>query len=172
MCALCPPTAARRERLRCLGQTGGRSLRASIPPPPPTHTHKHTHIHTHTCIHLSSDRPVTNHNGTMTYKPQPHRNYSQAFKSDSIKSQLQQERRVGVRGGDVPNPTLCPCILTHHCLMSSKQKTFMLNTSALFPAYCILAQIVISRGQWSVSSSRGKHKMTFCSSYAGGDIKM
>lgn len=46
----------------------------------------------------------------MTYKPRPRRNYSQAFKSDSIKSQLQQRCwREGGREGESPpphNPTL------------------------------------------------------------------
>lgn len=60
-------------------------------PPPPTRTHPDTQ--SGACIHPASDRPGTNHNGTMTYKPQPHGNYAQAFKSDSIKSPLQQQHQ-------------------------------------------------------------------------------
>lgn len=59
-----------------------------LPPPPPKNTQTSTHTHTH----LLPDRAGTSHNGPMTYKPQLRRNYSQAFKSDSIKNQTAQAR--------------------------------------------------------------------------------
>ena len=96
--SLCPPTAEWREKLQPDEETTPPCL-APAPPPPPTHTQQTTC----TCMYSPSDRPGTNHNGTMTYKPQPHGNYSQAFKSDSIKSQLRQQCRGGAGGCPIPS---------------------------------------------------------------------
>lgn len=118
--------------------------------PSPTNTHPDTH--SHTCIYPPSDRPGTNHNGTMTYKPHPHGNYSQAFKSDSIKSQQQQQQQWR-KGVCTPPKT---CILAHHHLMSplqnKRQAVFVLNMAALFPTYCTDKQAKRKKGDWEVGS--------------------